>query len=158
MILDTPAKRRALLGTAKTVAIVGASDNPARASYFVLRYLRTHGYEVWPVNPSHAVIDGLLCYPSLTEVVREKGIPDVVDVFRRPDALPAVVEEAVAVGAKAIWFQYGVVNEVAIKRADEAGLRVVVDRCMKVEHARFAGGLSTAGMDSGLITAKRGFL
>ena len=158
MILDTPAKRRALLDTAKTVAIIGASDNPARASYFVLRYLRTHGYEVWPVNPSHAVIDGLGCYPSLTEVVREKGIPDVVDVFRRPDALPAVVDEAVAVGAKAIWFQYGVVNELAIKRADEAGLRVVVDRCMKVEHARFAGGLSTAGMDSGLITAKRGFL
>jgi len=125
MILDTPAKRRALLDTAKTVAIIGASDNPARASYFVLRYLRTHGYEVWPVNPSHAVIDGLRCYLSLTEVVREKGIPDVVDVFRRPDALPAVVEEAVAVGAKAIWFQYGVVNEVAIKRADEAGLRVV---------------------------------
>ncbi|MBV8339424.1 MAG: CoA-binding protein [Candidatus Eremiobacteraeota bacterium] len=158
MILDTPAKRRALLDSAKTVAIIGASDNPARASYFVLRYLQTHGYDVWPVNPSHARIDGLRCYPSLTELVRDKDTPDIVDVFRRPDALPAVVEEVIAVGAKAIWFQYGVVNEAAIKRADDAGLLVVVDRCMKVEHARFDGGLSTAGMDSGLITAKRRFL
>lgn len=158
MILDTPAKRRALLDQAKSVAIIGASDSPARASYFVLRYLLTHGYEVWPVNPTHASIDGLRCYPSLSALVSERGVPDIVDVFRRPDALPAVVEEAVGLGAKAIWFQYGVVNEAAIKLADQAGLSVVVDRCMKVEHARFEGGLSTAGMDSGVITAKRRFL
>jgi uncharacterized protein len=155
MILETPAQRRALLDSAKTVAIIGASENPARASYFVLRYLRTHDYEVWPVNPSHASVDGLKSYPTLAALVAEHGVPDVVDVFRRPDALPGLVEEVIAVGAKALWLQYGVVNEVAIKRADAAGLTVVVDRCMKAEHARFSGGLSMAGMDSGVVTAKR---
>jgi len=155
MILDTPSKRRDLLDRAKTVAIVGASENPARASYFVLRYLRTHGYEVWPVNPTHASVDGLKSYPTLATLVAEHGVPDVVDVFRRPDALPELAEEVIAVGAKALWLQYGVVNEEAIKRADEAGLAVVVDRCMKAEHARFSGGLSMAGMDSGVVTAKR---
>jgi predicted CoA-binding protein len=155
MILDTPSKRRDLLDRAKTVAIVGASENPARASYFVLRYLRTHGYEVWPVNPTHSTVDGLKSYPTLAALVAELGVPDVVDVFRRPEALPELVEEAIAVGAKALWLQYGVVNEIAIKRADEAGLAVVVDRCMKAEHARFHGGLSMAGMDSGVVTAKR---
>lgn len=155
MILDTPSKRRDLLDRAKTVAIVGASENPARASYFVLRYLRTHGYEVWPVNPTHSTVDGLKSYPTLAALAAERGIPDVVDVFRRPDALPELVEEVIAAGAKAIWLQYGVVNEKAIKRADEAGLAVVVDRCMKAEHARFHGGLSMAGMDSGVVTAKR---
>jgi predicted CoA-binding protein len=155
MILETPAQRRALLDNAKTVAIIGASENPARASYFVLRYLRTHGYEVWPVNPSHASVDGLKSYPTLASLVAEHGVPDIVDVFRRPDVLPELVEEVIAVGAKALWLQYGVVNESAIKRADEAGLTVVVDRCMKAEHARFSGGLSMAGMDSGVVTAKR---
>jgi predicted CoA-binding protein len=155
MILDTPSKRRELLDRARTVAIIGASENPSRASYFVLRYLRTHGYEVWPVNPTHASVDGLKSYPTLTALVAEHGVPDVVDVFRRPDALPELVEEVIAVGAKALWLQYGVVNEKAIERANEAGLAVVVDRCMKAEHARFSGGLSMAGMDSGVVTAKR---
>ena len=155
MILDTPSKRRDLLDRANTVAIVGASENPARASYFVLRYLRTHGYEVWPVNPTHSSVDGLKSYPTLAALVAEHGVPDVVDVFRRPDALPELVEEVIGIGAKALWLQYGVVNEAAIKRADEAGLAVVVDRCMKAEHARFSGGLSMAGMDSGVVTAKR---
>jgi uncharacterized protein len=155
MILDTAAKRRALLDRVKTVALVGASENPARASFFVLRYLRTHGFEVWPVNPSHESVDGLKCYPSLAALVTERGSPDIIDVFRRPDALPALAEEAVAIGAKAVWFQYGVVNETAIKRLDDAGVVVVADRCMKVEHARFSGGLSMAGMDTGVVTARR---
>ena len=155
MILDTAAKRRALLDRTTTVAIVGASPNPARASFFVLRYLRTHGFDVWPVNPGYESVDGLPCYPSLAALVAQKGMPDVIDVFRRPDALPALAEEVVAIGAKAVWFQYGVVNEAAIKRLDDAGVLVVVDRCMKVEHARFSGGLSMAGMDSGVVTAKR---
>ncbi len=135
--------------------MVGASPNPARASFFVLRYLRTHGFEVWPVNPGYESVDGLQCFPSLEVLVAKKGMPDVIDVFRRPDALPALAEEVVAIRAKAVWFQYGVVNEAAIKRLDDAGLVVVVDRCMKVEHARFSGGLSMAGMDSGVVTAKR---
>jgi uncharacterized protein len=155
MILDTVSKRRELLDRARRIAIVGASDNPARASYFVLRYLRTHGFEVWPVNPGYTSVDGVRCYPTLAELVKEHGVPDIVDVFRRPDALPELVEEVVASGAKALWLQYGVVNQAAIKRADEAGLAVVVDRCIKAEHARFSGGLSTAGMDSGVITSRR---
>jgi uncharacterized protein len=155
MILDTATKRRALLDRAKTVAVVGASPNPARASFFVFRYLRTHGFEVWPVNPSYESVDGVKCYPSLAALAAERGLPDIIDVFRRPDALPALAEEVVAIGARAVWFQYRVVNPAAIKRLDEAGLTVVADRCMKVEHARFSGGLSMAGMDSGVLTAKR---
>lgn len=155
MILETAGERQALLDRTKTVAVLGASDHPQRASYFVFRYLRTHGFEVWPVNPSYKLVDGVHCYPSLGALVSEHGVPDVVDVFRRPDSLPELVEEAVALGVKAIWFQYGVVNEAAIKRADAAGLAVVVDRCMKVEHARFAGGLSMSGFDSGVVTSKR---
>ena len=155
MILDTPSKRRAVLDRARTIAVVGASDNAARASFFVVRYLKTHGYDVWPVNPGHPSIDGMKSYPSLQALVAEKGVPDIVDVFRRPEALPELVEEVVAIGARALWLQYGVVNEQAIKRADEAGILVVVDRCIKAEHARFTGGLSAAGMDSGVISAKR---
>jgi predicted CoA-binding protein len=155
MILDTAAKRRTLLDRVTTVAVVGASPNPARASFFVLRYLRTHGFEVWPVNPSYDSVDGLTCYPSLRALIAQRGMPDIIDVFRRPDALPALAEEVVAAGAKAVWFQYGVVNDEAIKRLDDAGVSVIVDRCMKVEHARFSGGLSMAGMDSGVVTAKR---
>lgn len=155
MILDTVAQRRALLARANSVGVVGASENPARASYFVLRYLRTHGFAVWPVNPSHTTVDGLTCFPTLTALVAAHGVPDIVDVFRRPDALPALVEEAVGLGVRALWLQYGVVNAAAIARADSAGMAVVVDRCIKAEHARYSGGLSMAGMDSGLITAKR---
>ncbi|HEV2037923.1 MAG TPA: CoA-binding protein [Candidatus Eremiobacteraceae bacterium] len=155
MIVETASQRRTLLDRAKTVAIVGASDQPSRASYFVLRYLTTHGYAVWPVNPAHQSVDGVRSFPSLAALVAEHGVPDIIDVFRRPDALPALVEEVIAIGGKTLWLQYGVVNEAAIKRADEAGLSVVVDRCMKAEHARFSGGLSMAGMDSGVVTSKR---
>jgi len=155
MIVETPSGRAELLKNAKTVAIVGASDNPARASYFVLRYLKTHGYTVIPVNPNLKSVDGEKAYPSLSALVKERGLPDIVDVFRRPEALPGMVEEAVGAGIKALWLQYGVVNEAAIQRADRAGLTVVADRCMKVEHARFSRALSSQGFDSGLISARR---
>lgn len=155
MILDSPAQRHQLLRRAKTIAVVGASDNPARPSYFVVRYLKTHGYVVWPVNPAYQMVDGTQCYPSLAGLVAAHGVPDIVDVFRRPDALPELVEEVIAAGVKTMWFQYGVTNPKAIERADQANLDVVVDRCMKVEHARFNRGLSMQGFDSGIITAKR---
>jgi uncharacterized protein len=155
MIVETASERGALLRSAKTVAIVGASNDEARPSYFVLRYLQTHGYTVWPVNPKYKEVDGSQCYSSLSALANAQGVPDIIDVFRRPDALPGIAEEAVAIGAKAIWFQYGVVNETAIEKADRAGMTVVVDRCMKVEHARFSRGLSSQGFDSGIITAKR---
>lgn len=155
MIADTPAKRRAILDRSHLVAIVGASPNPQRPSYFVFRYLRTHGFEVYGVNPKYAEIDGVKCYPTLADFAREHGPPDVVDVFRKPSETPPIARDAVAVKAKAIWFQYTVINQEAIRIADDAGLDVVYDRCMKVEHARFSGGLSIAGMDSGVLTARR---
>lgn len=157
MILTTVAQRRDLLARSHTIAMVGASNNPTRPSYFVFSYLRTKGkYEVAPINPTIAEIDGIKAYPSLEAYVAEHGAPDIVDVFRRPADALAVAREAIAAGAKAIWFQYGVINDEAIALADAAGLDVVVDRCIKVESARFDGGLAIGGLNSGLITAKRG--
>ncbi len=156
MILETPSERRALLDRSRTVAMVGASANHTRPSYFVFSYLRTRGrFELAPINPTIAAIDGVRAYPSLAAYAAERGAPDIVDVFRRPDEAPQVAREAVAAGAKAIWFQYGVVNAEAIRIADEAGLDVVVDRCLKVESARFDGGLAIGGLNSGVLTARR---
>jgi predicted CoA-binding protein len=156
LILDTVADRRDLLDRSKTVAIVGASPNPTRPSYFVFSYLRTKAkLTIVPINPMVAEIDGVRSYPTLAAYAAVHGAPDIVDVFRKPADAPAVVHEAIAVGAKAIWFQYGVINEEAIRMADEAGLDVVIDRCLKVESARFDGGLAAAGLNTGLITARR---
>jgi hypothetical protein len=156
MILRTVAERRDLLARSKTVAMVGASNNPTRPSYFVFSYLRTKGrLAVTPINPSLTEIDGIKAFASLEAYAKEHGAPDIVDVFRRPADAPQVAREAIAAGAKAIWFQYGVINDEAIDLADRAGLDVVVDRCIKVESARFDGGLAIAGINSGLITARR---
>jgi len=155
MILKTPEQRRELLDSVHKIAMVGASANPLRASYFVFRYLTTHGYDVRPVNPAYESIDGVKCYPTLAAYAAENGPPDVVDVFRKPSETPQVARDAIAAGARAIWFQYGVVNDEAIRIADDAGLMVVVDRCMKVEHARFSGGLTLSGMNSGVLSSKR---
>jgi predicted CoA-binding protein len=155
LILTTAGQRRDLLDAARLVAVVGASANPLRASYFVYKYLRAHGVPAYPVNPAYPDIEGVTCYPTLAAFAAALGPPDIVDVFRKPTETPGLVREAIAAGAKAIWFQYGVINDEAIKLADEAGLAVVVDRCIKVEHARFHGGLSTAGMNSGVVSARR---
>ena len=156
MILTTIAQRRDLLDRSTTVAMVGASPNATRPSYFVFSYLRTRGrLAVSPINPTTGDIDGVKSYPSLSAYAQERGAPDIVDVFRRPDQLMPIVEEAIAVGARAIWFQYGVINEAAIRRADESGLDVVVDRCIKVESARFDGGLAIGGLNTQLITSRR---
>jgi len=155
VILKTPEERRALLERSKVVFMVGASANPTRPSYFVFKYLSTHGFDVHPVNPAYADIDGVKCYPTLEAAAAAHGAPDIVDVFRKAEEVVPVVRDAISVHAKAVWFQYGVINEEAITLADEAGLVVVVDRCMKVEHARFAGGLSAAGMNSGVISSQR---
>ena len=157
MIITTPSARRELLARSSNIALVGASPNPLRPSYTVFSYLRTRGrYRVSPINPNVRDIDGLTAYPSLAAYAAENGPPDIVDVFRKPSEVVELAREAIAIGAKAIWFQYGVINEEAIRLADEAGLDVVVDRCMKVEDARFHGGLSTTGLNSGLITSRRG--
>ncbi len=155
MILTTPAQRRELLSRTRTIAIVGASANPLRPSYTVFSYLRRQdAYEVTPINPTLDAIDGVAAYPSLTAYAARRGAPDIVDVFRRPSELIAVVNEAIEIRAKAIWFQYGVIDEEAIALADRNGMDVVVDRCLKVEHARFSGGLSTSGLNSGVITSR----
>ncbi len=136
--------------------MVGASSNPLRPSYTVFSYLRTQTrYDVTPINPTLTEIDGVTAYPTLAAYAAERGAPDVVDVFRKPSEVVGVVNDAVAAGAKAIWFQYGVINDEAIALADRAGLDVVVDRCVKVEYARFCGGLSVSGLNSGLITSRR---
>jgi uncharacterized protein len=155
MILTTATQRRDLLERVRTIAMVGASSNPLRPSYTVFSYLRRQpGYDVAPINPTIRDIEGVEAFPSLAAYAAQRGAPDVVDVFRRPAELVAVVNEAIAAGAKAIWFQYGVVNDEAIALADAAGMDVVVDRCMKVEHARFRGGLSMGGLNSGIITSR----
>jgi predicted CoA-binding protein len=157
MILETPSQRLALLERSRTVAMVGASPNTTRPSYFVFSYLRTRGrLDVTPINPAVAAIDGVKAYPSLGDYVKERGAPDIVDVFRKAADAPQVARDAVAAGAKAIWFQYGVINDEAIRIADEAGLDVVVDRCIKVESARFDSGLSIGGFNSGLISSRKG--
>jgi predicted CoA-binding protein len=156
VILETAGERRALLDRSHTVAMVGASPKHDRPSYFVFSYLRTKGkLDIAPINPTTPAIDGVRSYPSLAAYAAENGPPDIVDVFRRPEEAPQVVREAIAAGAKAVWFQYGVVNDEAIRLADDAGLDVVVDRCIKVESARFDGGLAMGGLNTGVLTAKR---
>jgi predicted CoA-binding protein len=148
------AERRKLLRRTRTIAVVGASADPAKASNFVLSYLRSGSadFELWPVTPKGGEVLGLKAYTSLAEL---PGVPDVVDAFRPPAALPGVAEEAVAIGAGAFWAQLGLHSDEAVKIAHEAGLDVVTNRCLKIEHARFAGGLHLAGFDTGVISSKR---
>ncbi len=156
MILETVSARRELLARSRTVAMVGASPNTTRPSYFVFSYLRTRGVlEVSPIRPGVRDIDGVKAYPTLAAYAAERGAPDIVNVFRNASAALQVTREAIAAGAKAIWYQYGVINPEATALADDAGLDVVVDRCIKVESARFDGGLSIGGLNSGLISSKR---
>ncbi|SDY39567.1 hypothetical protein SAMN05661080_03341 [Modestobacter sp. DSM 44400] len=146
-------ERQQILGRTRTVAVVGASDNPARASFFVATYLlSTTPYEIWFVNPRATEILGRPVYPSLADL---PGVPDVVDVFRKPADLPAVLDETLAAGAPTLWLQLGLWDEDVAVRAEAAGLDVVMDRCLKIEHARFAGGLHWAGFDTGVISSRR---
>ncbi len=143
---------RKLLNGAKTIAIVGLSDKKERASNFVGSYLKSEGYTVIPVNPLKQEILGEKCYPDLASI----PVPvDVVDVFRRPDEIVGVIQEAIAIKAKAIWMQLGIVNRDAAELAVKNGLGVVMDRCMKMEHGRYNGNLHWAGMNTEIITAKK---
>ncbi|MEZ5558973.1 MAG: CoA-binding protein [Pseudomonadales bacterium] len=136
----------------RRVAVVGMSSNELRASHFVGFYLKRHGYEVVPVNPREAAILGLECYPSLAAIPEPVG---VVDVFRDPAAVPDIAREAVAVGAKFLWLQFGVISEEGVRIAEQAGLGVIVDRCMKIEHARYQGRMHWLGLNTGQISARR---
>jgi predicted CoA-binding protein len=147
-------QRLGILRRSSTVAMVGASSNSARASYFVATYLLSSStdFTVWFVNPRETEILGQPVYPDLASL---PGPPDIVDVFRRPAELPAVATEAVAVGASTFWAQLGLHSDEAVDIAVASGLDAVTDRCLKIEHARFAGGLHFAGFDTGVISARR---
>jgi predicted CoA-binding protein len=125
-----------LLSTARTIAVVGLSIKPERASHEVAHYLQQHGHRIIPVNPTYAgqSILGEHCYATLTQATREHGVIDVVQCFRKPEEIVPVVEEAVAIGARCLWMQLGIVNEEAAQLARKAGMMVVMDRCMKIEH------------------------
>ena len=140
---------------AKTIAIVGLSKNQMRASYFVGFYLRRHGYRVIPVNPRESEVFGEPSYTALTDV---PGHVDIVNVFRAPGAVPGIAEEAVAIGASTLWCQFTVVSEEGGRIAERGGLSVVMDRCLKVEHARYIGRMHWLGFNTERITSVRGGL
>ena len=141
-----------VLHGAQTIAVVGLSANQLRASNFVGYYLKRHGYQVIPVNPKESEILGEKSYPSLRDI---PGHVDIVDVFRAPDALPDIAREAVEIGADALWCQFGVINEEGNTIAEEGGLDVVVDRCLKIEHARYIGRMHWLGFNTQRITSVR---
>ena len=147
-------ERRRILDGARSIAIVGASSNPARASNFVATYFLSSSadYTIYLVNPRESEILGQPVYGELADLPE---VPDIVDVFRRPEDLPGVAEETVAIGARAFWAQLGLHHDDAVRIADDAGLDAVTDRCLKIEHARFHGGLHLAGFDTGVISSRR---
>ncbi|HXN37654.1 MAG TPA: CoA-binding protein [Solirubrobacteraceae bacterium] len=141
-----------VLHGARTIAIVGLSANPLRASNFVGFYLKRHDYRVIPVNPRETEILAEVSHPSLSDVADPV---DVVNVFRAPDALPAIAREAVAINAGALWCQFGVINEEGARIAEEGGLDVIVDRCLKIEHARYMGRMHWLGFNTQRVTSVR---
>lgn len=147
-----PRTIRNIYGYTRTVAMVGLSPNRLRPSFFVGQYLQYRGYRVVPVNPTAPEILGETSYPSLSAI----PFPvDVVDVFRAPSAAPAIAEEAIKVGARALWMQFGIISPDAAQAASAAGLDVVMDRCMKIEHGRYFGEMHWFGLNTGLVTARR---
>jgi predicted CoA-binding protein len=143
---------RRILTRYRTIAIVGISANWFRPSYFAAKYMQDHGYRVIPVNPNYAEVLGEKCYPELAAIHEPV---DIVDCFRRPGEMVPIARDAVAIGAKALWMQLGIRNDEAAAIAADAGLDVVMNRCVKIEHARILGGLNWAGVNTGVISAKR---
>jgi predicted CoA-binding protein len=143
---------RRVLSNYKTVAMVGLSANWHRPSNFAAKYLLDHGFNVIPVNPVYDEVLGQKCYPSLKDIPERV---DLVDVFRKPEDVPPLVDETAAIGAKLLWLQLGVINHDAVAQAEAAGLEVVMDRCMKIEFARLFGGLNFVGVNTKIISAKR---
>lgn len=146
-------ERLSILRRARTIAIVGASDNPARASFFVGTYLLSSSdFTVWFVNPRATEILGQPVYASLADL---PSAPDIVDVFRKPSDLPEVLSEAIDANAQTLWLQLGISDDAIAEQASAAGLDVVMNRCIKIEHARFHGGLHLAGFNTGVINSRR---
>jgi len=148
---DIPTLRR-ILKENHVIAMVGLSANWYRPSYFAAKYMIDHGYRVIPVNPAYREVLGQKCYPTLREIPHKI---DIVDCFRKPPEIPPIARDAVAIGAKVLWMQLGIRNEEAAKIALDAGLDVVMNRCVKIEHARILGGLNWAGVNTGIVSARR---
>ena len=148
---DIPTLRR-ILKENHVIAMVGLSANWYRPSFFAAKYMLDHGYRVIPVNPSYTEVLDQKCYPALRDIPEQV---DMVDCFRKSAEIGPLAEDAIAIGAKALWMQIGVVNEAAADTARKAGLDVVMDRCVKIEYARLFGGLSWAGVNTGVISGKR---
>jgi len=151
-VVDDIAGLARILARSRVIAVVGLSPNWYRPSYFAAKYMQEHGYRAIPVNPNATGILGETCYPTLAAI---PGAVDIVDCFRQPEEMPALAREAVAKGAKVLWMQLGIRSEEAARIASEAGLDVVQNRCVKIEHARIMGGLHWAGVNTGVITAKK---
>ena len=151
-LVDDVAGLRRILAQSRTIAVVGLSANWYRPSYFAAKYMQDHGYRVIPVNPAYEQVLGQRCYPTIAAI---PGPVDVVDAFRKPAEMPAIAREAVAKGAKVLWMQLGIRNDEAARIAMEAGLDVVMDRCVKIEHARILGGLNWCGVNTGVVSSRR---
>lgn len=150
--MDDSEKVRRILSKYKTLAVVGLSAQWHRPSYFAAKYMQAHGYRVIPVNPTYDEILGEKCFKSLRDI---PIAVDIVDCFRKSAEIPAIAEDAVAIGAKVLWMQLGVENAAARTGAEAAGLEVVENRCVKIEHGRFFGGLGWVGVNTKVISAKR---
>jgi uncharacterized protein len=157
--MSTISELRRILGSAKTIAVVGLSPQWHRPSFFAAKYMQAHGYRIVPVNPTATEILGERCYPSVTAaaaaLAKEGSAIDIVDCFRRTEDIPPIADEAIAIGAKCLWQQIGVKNEPADAKARAAGLDSVMDRCVKIEHARLFGGLNWAGVNTKVISSRR---
>lgn len=150
--MDDIPKLRRILRETRSIAVVGLSANWYRPSFFAAKYMMEHGYRIFPVNPAYDSVLGQKCYSSVRDIPERV---DMVDCFRRSEEIPAIAEDAAAIGAKFLWMQLGVENPQARARAEAAGLEVVDNRCVKIEHARLFGGLGWAGVNTGVISAKR---
>ena len=151
-IVDDIAGLRRILTQARVIAVVGLSAHWHRPSYFAAKYMQDHGYRIIPVNPNYAEVLGEKCYPNVTAI---PDAIDIVDCFRKPDEILPIAREAVAKHAKVLWMQLGIRNVDAANLAVAAGLDVVMDHCVKIEHARIMGGLNWAGVNTGMISARR---
>ena len=148
----TALERLQIIQNFESVALVGVSANPIRSSNFVASYLVRTPFRTYPVNPAYDEVLGIKTFDTLHDLPE---VPDIVDVFRRHEAIPEVVDQAIDVGAKVVWLQLGLRHEEAAQKARDAGLLVVQDRCLKIEHARFSGRLHLAGFNTGVISSKR---
>jgi predicted CoA-binding protein len=152
-IVDDIVGLRRILTQQRTIAVVGLSAQWHRPSYFAAKYMQDHGYRIIPVNPNCSEVLGQRCYPGITDIPEQVGI---VDCFRRASEMVPIARDAVAIGAKVLWMQLGIRNDEAASIAVEAGLDVVIDHCVKIEHARIMGGLNWAGVNTGVVSARRG--